>query len=161
LPVELGTFLLGSLGYYFYAYARQRKWHIRQLGWIAWPFMVLTIFLIAYPQRLSGARPAMLFSLMAVCVPFVFALTKSWRIDRWIGELSYPIYIVHVVAGAVLAKVVNAQGLDDVKGWQLLLATVPLAIFIRICIEDPIDRWRQRMHERKLKSEAPMEPAPF
>src|SRR6185295_8258209 len=93
--------------------------------------------------------------LMAACVPFIFALTKNWAIDRWIGELSYPVYIVHVVFGAVLAKAMSVplgaglDHLDDVKGWQLLLATIPVAIAIRLLIEQPIDRLRQRMHERR------------
>jgi peptidoglycan/LPS O-acetylase OafA/YrhL len=113
-PVELGTFLLGSLGYYFYAFARERRWNLKRLGRIAWPFMVVTILVIAYPDRLQGVRPALFFMLMAACVPFIFALTKNWAIDRWIGELSYPVYIVHVVVGAVLAKAMrfrSAQGL--------------------------------------------------
>jgi peptidoglycan/LPS O-acetylase OafA/YrhL len=169
-PVELGTFLLGSLGYYFYAYARQKKLNLKPLGWIAWPFMVVTVFAIAYPSRLAGVRPVLFFALMATCVPFVFALTKNWAVDRWIGELSYPIYIVHVVVGAVLARMLSVpvgagpEHLEDIQGWQLLLATIPIAIAIRLLIEQPIDRLRQRMHEKRVhRTEQPevISPAPM
>jgi peptidoglycan/LPS O-acetylase OafA/YrhL len=51
-----------------------------------------------------------------------------------------------------------------VKGWQLLLATIPVAIAIRLLIEQPIDRLRQRMHERRAhRVEQPevISPAPM
>ena len=58
----------------------------------------------------SDDLPPAIFTLMVgLSVPFIFALTKNWKVDRWIGELSYPVYIVHVVVGAVLAKALNAQ----------------------------------------------------
>jgi peptidoglycan/LPS O-acetylase OafA/YrhL len=158
-PSELCTFLLGSLGYHFYAYARQIKWDIRPMGRIALAIILIAIFVV--PRAPIPARPFFFFSLMALCVPSIFALTKNWKVDRWIGELSYPVYIVHAVVGAVLAKALHAQNDTDVKGWQLLLATIPLAIAIRLLVEDPVDRWRARMHEKKLRSEAPMEAAAF
>jgi peptidoglycan/LPS O-acetylase OafA/YrhL len=160
-PVEVGTFLLGSLGYHVYAHAKRQKWDLRQIGAVAWGVVLIAIFVLPIPALHIPARPFVFFMLMALCVPFVFSLTKHWKVDRWIGELSYPIYIVHGVVGAVIAKLVNAHEQTDVKAWQLLLATIPVAIAIRIFVEDPIDRWRQRVHERRLRSEAPMEPAAF
>jgi peptidoglycan/LPS O-acetylase OafA/YrhL len=37
-----------------------------------------------------------LYGLTALLLPFLFAATKDIKIDRMIGELSYPIYLVHI-----------------------------------------------------------------
>ncbi|HEX3356999.1 MAG TPA: acyltransferase [Tepidisphaeraceae bacterium] len=163
-PSELGTFLLGSLGYHFYAHAKRMRWDLHRLGWIAWITMLIAIFAVpCIPQVIPG-RPFIFFSMMTACVPFIFWLTKNWKIDRWIGELSYPIYIVHFVVGAVLAKIHNSRDLESVKGWELLLATIPIAILIRLVVEEPVDRWRQRIYQRKEHRVEPAEvisPAPM
>ncbi len=163
-PSELGTFLLGSLGYHFYAYAKRMRWDLRRFGWIAWATMLIAIFAVpCIPKQIPG-RSFIFFSMMTVCVPFIFSLTKNWKIDRWIGELSYPVYIVHFVVGAVIAKIHNSQDLESVKGWQLLLATIPVAVLIRLLVEEPVDRWRQRIYKRQEHRVEPAEvisPAPM
>jgi peptidoglycan/LPS O-acetylase OafA/YrhL len=163
-PSELGTFLLGSVGYHFYAHAKRMRWDLHRLGWIAWITMLIAIFAVpCIPKRIPG-RPFIFFSMMAVCVPFIFSLTKNWKVDRWIGELSYPVYIVHFVIGAVIAKIHNSYDLENVKGWQLLPATIPVAILIRLLVEEPVDRWRQRIYKKQEHRVEPAEvisPAPM
>ena len=34
-------------------------------------------------------------ALMLAALPFVFALTRENTADRWLGELSYPVYLLH------------------------------------------------------------------
>jgi peptidoglycan/LPS O-acetylase OafA/YrhL len=33
----------------------------------------------------------------ALSIPFVFAITKTSQIDRFLGDLSYPIYVSHLL----------------------------------------------------------------
>jgi peptidoglycan/LPS O-acetylase OafA/YrhL len=158
-PSELGTFLMGSLAYRFYAWTRSRRLDIRRAGWAAWAVILAAIFVL--PHRPLGAPGVCLTLLMPVCLPFVFALTKSWRVDRWVGELSYPVYIAHFVVGAVVARVVNAHVVGDVKGWVLLSWTLPFALLIRLGIEEPIDRWRQRWYEGRRRVPVLASPTPM
>ena len=88
-------------------------------------------------------------------MPLIFALSKNWRFDRWIGELSYPIYICHTIVAAVLVKC----GVP-LTGARLLLCTVPVAIIIRLLIEQPFDRLRQRIHKGKPAPAETLAPAP-
>ena len=63
-PSELGTFLMGSAGYYFYRHAQQHKWALRPAGWIAWIVMLVAYFAVpALP--LSGLRPVIFIVLVA------------------------------------------------------------------------------------------------
>jgi peptidoglycan/LPS O-acetylase OafA/YrhL len=160
-PSEVGTFLMGALGYHFYAYARQKKMNIRPLGWVAWIVILLAIFFLQ-PMKAHHVPPELFTLMMPVCVPFIFALSKGWKADRWIGELSYPVYIAHVVVGSVIARKVGAHVPGDVKGWMLMLWTLPIAILIRVCVEQPIDRWRQHLHNTRHREPASViSPAPM
>lgn len=54
-----------------------------------------------------ASRYADLFSYLgwAVFIPFAFALTRTNKVDRWLGELSYPVYLVHYFIVSVVAAV--------------------------------------------------------
>jgi peptidoglycan/LPS O-acetylase OafA/YrhL len=155
-PSELSFFLFGAIGYHFYAHARMRKWNLKPFGAIALGVVIAALF--GLPHLQLPARTFVFSLLAAPCVPLIFAFSKQSAIDRWIGELSYTVYLVHAPVGAVLTY----YTLPD--GWKLLLATLPAAIAIRLLIEEPIDRLRQRMHERRTHlTEKPevISPAPM
>ena len=52
---------------------------------------------VGYPSPLSLDRPELwLFYLMfAASIPFIFSISMRSRIDRFLGDLSYPIYVAH------------------------------------------------------------------
>lgn len=54
-----------------------------------------------------AARYADLLSYLgwALFIPFAFALTKTNKVDRWLGELSYPVYLVHYSIVSIIAAV--------------------------------------------------------
>jgi peptidoglycan/LPS O-acetylase OafA/YrhL len=64
---------------------------------------------------------------LALSLPFLFAASKSNPLDRWIGELSYPLYLVHgLTIGLVFGKPHRPAG--DVAweaGVVLLSVTLP------------------------------------
>lgn len=39
----------------------------------------------------------------AAFIPFLFAITKSNKLDRWLGELSYPVYLLHYFIVSLVA----------------------------------------------------------
>lgn len=84
------------------------------------------------------------YSWMHYCVAwglllFLFQQAKHISWDRWVGDLSYPVYILHLpvmlLVGAVL-------GYADV--YWVLAVTLGLATIAMVCVERPIDRWRHR-----------------
>jgi peptidoglycan/LPS O-acetylase OafA/YrhL len=38
-------------------------------------------------------------AVLALAMPAVFAMTRHWKFDRRLGELSYPLYLVHIGVG--------------------------------------------------------------
>ncbi|MBX7540350.1 acyltransferase family protein [Qipengyuania sphaerica] len=76
---------------------------------------------------------------VAVGTPFAFCATRQWKTDRWIGELSYPIYLTHLL---VMAPVLIYEW--PYPTWTTIVITLALSAAILQFIERPVDRWRQR-----------------
>ncbi len=123
-PTELALFLAGALAYHGYRALRGRR---LLPAAIAWPALIGVLACVlgyrALPWPLRGAVYGLspLVVLLPLALPFVFHLTARWRLDRAIGELSYPVYLVHMLFCFAMAAL----------GWPMWTATsgavVPLA----------------------------------
>jgi len=90
------------------------------------------------------------YLLFAASVPIVFTATKHGRFDRAVGELSYPLYLVHgIVQGAIFFKFGAPQGH---AGWAItaVSASVIAAILLRIFVERPLEGRRQRRNDATM-----------
>jgi peptidoglycan/LPS O-acetylase OafA/YrhL len=75
-------------------------------------------------------------------LPAVFEFTKSSRIDRNIGEFTYPIYLTHIMVGYFFEP---AQRLWD--GFLLLALSIAVSAPLVYFVELPLERWRNnRLH---------------
>jgi peptidoglycan/LPS O-acetylase OafA/YrhL len=82
---------------------------------------------------------------MFLSMPFIFNLAKDSRFDRFLGNISYPIYIVHFLIIAIFEEYFEEQYFEEEYPFFLLLLAVFSASLVVYCaIEVPIDRWRQR-----------------
>jgi peptidoglycan/LPS O-acetylase OafA/YrhL len=84
-------------------------------------------------------------------VPYLFDLTRSNLWDRWLGELSYPMYMVHVLISWPLhgLHAVHGEKMSDrANGLILLIITIIVSIGLRELVENPVDRWRQARVKR-------------
>lgn len=81
---------------------------------------------------------------LAVTTPFIFQAFKNVGWDRWIGELSYPLYLCHLF---VLALVIAVTGKESVLIG--VTASLAMAVLLVLLVEKPVDRWRQRRVERR------------
>lgn len=85
-PYFFLLFGLGALSYWF-------PQKIKQLSNFHYIFVVLFILLVldTYHQGL----PSYPYIALTIAIPTLFAHTSKIRIDRFLGELSYPIYLLH------------------------------------------------------------------
>lgn len=139
-PSEIALFLAGSLGYYVYASKDEAQ---RRLPKTLLFLAAALLFVALAINRWDGMPRLMSLSLLAlviVGVPRLFEMTKSIAWDKYLGELSYPLYLV---------------------GWMLTPDTLPqlyLALLLALAgscalyhfIDRPIDVWRQtRLRKRE------------
>ena len=85
-------------------------------------------------------------------IPVVFRLFMESRVDRFIGDLSYPMYLTHILGKWIILGSMGVSKKDavSVPGWQLLLVTVVLSVPLVIFIDHPIDRWRQARLKKRM-----------
>jgi len=116
----------------------------------------LALFLVFLPMTgWSGpVQSWLIYVCVAIGTPFAFCATSDNRFDRWIGELSYPIYLTHLV---VIAAVLIYE--IPLPTWSTILFTLILSAAILQFVERPVDRWRQERARRSGAAEATPETA--
>jgi len=98
------------------------------------PFVLVACWGPTNWQQLNGLLLA-----VALGLPSLFVLTKDWRADRWIGELSYPIYLVHFLF-AYPATVFGVM-----QGEVCLLVSTLVSIGLIVAVQVPVDRYRHAL----------------
>jgi peptidoglycan/LPS O-acetylase OafA/YrhL len=148
-PFEFGLFVVGALLYR--AHGAFSIVHNKAFGWLSLALGITSIFfyqmILAIPGSALGfERTELLFVIpFVLSIPGTFAISKTWKVDRWVGELSYPIYLVHVLVIAA------CRGHFGWFGEIPVLGSILFAVMLAIMIETPLDRLRQARVEDSLR----------
>jgi peptidoglycan/LPS O-acetylase OafA/YrhL len=95
--------------------------------------------------------------LIVLAVAPLFYGTRNNRIDRWLGELSYPLYVCHLLVAELLARYMPAW---STAGNALYVASsIGLSAILVFAIIDPIDQVRRNLGARSLKANWAADPA--
>jgi peptidoglycan/LPS O-acetylase OafA/YrhL len=153
-PFELSLFLFGSLSYFLCDLLNRRS---RFHPTLSACLTALLVALVALHPRWVDIKPYQFFVLVALLLPALFDFTTRHRWDRWMGELSYPLYLVHwpiLSFGVVISKLPHMGGFGQSQAYPYALIAVSLIAShaINQWIVNPIDSWRQA-RIRKLKSQ--------
>jgi len=136
-PFEIAFFLAGAIA--FKAYAAISWGRIPNgLLWAAFG-VILGLTLVG-----SHLNRWAFYGCFVLALPFIFRLTRTSVLDRHIGDLSYPMYISHLLvlwvlsdAGVFAGAAAEYRGVLTITGAALL--SVGLAWITR-----PIENWRGR-----------------
>ncbi|HEY2186578.1 MAG TPA: acyltransferase [Xanthobacteraceae bacterium] len=176
-PSELAVFLLGALGYRVYAAARMERSDIRERppriahaqsgvlhsGPVQMFFLAVVCvgaaLLINRWNGLTRVASVTFFMLAVLAIPFLFRASRNWGFDRLLGELSYPIYICHILVIWCLDRML-VWGPSYVRGFTILAAVIALSSALYWLIDRPIDAWRQRRFDRERVPLSTRVPAP-
>jgi peptidoglycan/LPS O-acetylase OafA/YrhL len=157
-PTELPFFLLGALGFKAYAALEGRRFPLRRMGQVAF-FGMLLLILAFYkipwrwiPQPYQLLRADLILFVLPVALPFIFAYTKKNKVDRQIGELSYPIYLTHWIVIDLL-RLVDSPWVGRNLGELTCLFTITLSVILWYVVDRPIDAWRQNLVRDLHRSE--------
>jgi peptidoglycan/LPS O-acetylase OafA/YrhL len=150
-PTELLFFLLGSLSYRLYK-RFQENLKIKSIGMGALVFM--SVFTVLYSKipasdlKVFGITFSEMLYLLAVFafLPVGFSAFKKSKIDTMIGELSYPVYICHILVYTILAATPYAL---LHTGQVVAVISIGAAALLNILIQKPIEKFRQSRIPRK------------
>lgn len=138
-PTELIFFLLGIVSYRIYKKLQTLdvKNTFNKLIWVG-----ILGFTLVYSFLPISAKNYLYLITFFISIPFVFIYTKTWKIDSYIGELSYPIYISHIfvltVITAMKIPIIGGQGLI------LTLSTIVFSVILNELVAKKIEKIRQK-----------------
>ena len=138
-PTELVFFILGNVSYKMYVKFKQKDFSLL-VGKLA--LVAIIGFTMVYNQFSIPFKYYGYMSLFFCSLPFIFILTKKWKMDSYIGELSYPIYISHIFVFTCL-EVFNVIHIGD-EGLILSIATIALSILLNEVIAKRIEKIRKK-----------------
>lgn len=154
-PTELVYFLFGNIAYFIYR--RIQTWHIKPLHldglWVA--TVLAGLYFESVPLPLKKDLFVLWFCL---ALPFIFLRTKNLKVDAYIGELSYPMYMSHMFLSSVFYWLYGTTPLAF--GLKLALATTLFSILINELVAKRIEKFRQQRVKRSSPQPAASLPRP-
>ncbi|APW39006.1 hypothetical protein RD110_18810 [Rhodoferax koreense] len=128
-PYVMAYFGLGMLAY----------WINAKRAVIHWEYFALGFAVAAFSTGWHYAA-------IAAFVPYVFALTKNSRVDKLLGDLAFPVYVLQLpVAAAVRASGVEPTLLN------YFLAVMGTSLLVLFVLERPIEMFRARLRRAKVR----------
>jgi peptidoglycan/LPS O-acetylase OafA/YrhL len=144
-PFELSLFVAGMLAYRFRSVLVGRLPPYAPLALVC-VGLVLLPFGRAVPAAYSGALLA--FPLIfAAFVPAIFESTKKSGVDRWVGELSYPVYLTHMLVISVFASFGISLGAP-----VAVAASLVVGLAVVILVDRPLEAVRQRKLRKQFET---------
>jgi len=151
LPLELALFLAGALSYRVFVQVRRLAVPDRLAGAAVLLVWTGTLSYQYLPVSALGPWPA--YVVVFFALPALFSRSTS-SLDRFLGELSYPIYASHLFVMMVMSA--RVFGDPDTVPLRTVVVTLLLSVLLHALVNAPVDRWRQRrLNEDRAERAAP------
>jgi len=143
-PSELALFLCGAGAYKIYRSLHQKTIDTRtRIGWVALGFAAATALATShYPSPFNIWLNIGLVVTVLLILPVLFRLTQRSKIDGHIGELSYPMYLCHMLVIWSFDLIRVPRGVT----WDIgvLATTLALSIILYWYVDRNVDNFRHR-----------------
>lgn len=157
-PFELGMFLLGAASFKLYA-ATKARWPLGTSARTA-AFAIACLIAIFY-TFIPGSPDVKcwpIYVLIAALLPILLQVNNRSAADRFLGDLSYALYLVHWPVRALVQPFAQ-PALPTAWSIPVTLASIVAAVAVVLLVERPVDRFRQRRLQAARAATA-AEPAP-
>jgi peptidoglycan/LPS O-acetylase OafA/YrhL len=144
LPTELVYFLAGVL-----AYRHLRPAVLRSLAGPAAAGGAAAMVLSYQHVVLGREWGTIAFPFaIALLIPTIFTWSQHNHVDALLGNLSYPLYLVHLSVGLLLIDAGHA-----LSGPLLLVTSLAATALLYLVVEKPLERTRQQRISRALSAQ--------
>lgn len=147
-PTELTLFLAGAMSHQLLLplYQKYLLGNIKKLSnYATWGLFTLFTLYFIIPVENEGLKTIALLLTFFVLMPLTFIYQKHSKIDRWIGELSYPIYAIHILI--ILVASHQRYRFGEIDQLFFSIACVSLSIIASIAltklVSDPVEKFRE------------------
>ena len=144
-PTELVFFLLGYVSY-------RINLRIKSINISKYIHLSILLYVVVFslvyrylpavevPYLPFSLREILYFSSITAFIPFLFNYLKTNKWDNLIGELSYPVYISHILVLTICSAL---PFLLLKTPWAMTLLTIVLSILLNKFIATPLEQYRQ------------------
>lgn len=150
MPSEFFWFVGGILAHDL---ARASRWQVPRVAPWGRTLLVIGVFLgLGILSRLlvraQGAGLAIFIPglVWLGVLPLLFSISRDSRLDRWLGELSFPVYLVHLLVLRLLDPLGNAMGAARIP--VVVVASLGCALALRRHVVDPLEARRKLLARR-------------
>ena len=130
------------MAYLFYKHI-QSKSISPIIGYVLLFLCVLGVFVIDEIKIEENLRNSLFYLLVLCSLPFLFITFKNNPIDRYIGELSFSLYISHhIVVSLLRAYFFSNTQYITFYGYTVVLCSLILAFLLQTTVVKAIEKYR-------------------
>ncbi len=148
-PSQLVLFLLGNLSYRLYRFFNEKKFFTDSMVGFGIVVMILATLLYAYLPGVPYKRYGY-YGLIFLLLPLLINASKVFRYDMLLGELSYPVYLVHMLVLNIMGTLNNR--FHFLAALPKTLLTVVLSILVSLLINRFVIRPMETYRQSRLQS---------
>lgn len=146
-------FLSGNISYFAWAKLRDLN-RLPTLNsiFISVAGIFITIALIEIAWRNFYTNPYMIilcYTIFAVLIILLFSATKDSKLDRLVGELSYPIYLTH---WPIVAFLITDHRGSWLWSFVIILISVGCSLVLHFVIDRNVERYRRKLVVHKTST---------
>ena len=149
-PTELALFMSGVISYKFYSLCRRYHLYDREILtskiflFIMWILLLAATLFFEFISISGHSKFWLYYFLVVITTPYVFILTKNSKIDSYLGDLSYPIYISHILVISVVKPILQEMQLLSYVALIASICSICISVLLIKLIINPIERYRQQ-----------------
>ena len=151
-PTELALFLLGALSHQvilpFYRNIFSKE-NIERYSTFSTYFLILVTLVFWLIPVNELIKSVALFAIFIALMPltFLFQSKRDW--DKWVGDLSYPVYISHMLVIYVIGFVMGKLGIENTIAISLAAVafTICMSVALNAYIGKPVEALRNKFRK--------------
>lgn len=144
-PFELGLFMAGAASFRLYEYLEGQGILTARRSLIVTGGLLALVVADVFNYPASQYRYAF-YGLVVIALPFMFDFTRRVPFDQLIGELSYPLYLLHLPVQTSLhwaALQFGGAGYGARMTAISISVSIVTSIAVHVYVVVPLDKWRQ------------------
>jgi len=153
-PAELSLFLLGTISHQFWLpFLKRKKWITEGKAKLI-TFVVFSYCLLYFLLPFRLVNTLLIIAIFTTSLPYMFEFQKKYSFDRWVGELSYPIYISHmavIMPVFYLWKRLFGETIDNNSLPRAILVVI-ITIMVSVVINKLLERYINKIRNKIRKS---------
>ena len=143
-PFELGFFMLGSIAYQVYSYFKNKSIS-PHIGYALLALCIIGILGIDEVAMNANIKNSLFYSLIVGSIPFIFLAFKNSAADRYIGELTFSLYISHHLIVSLFRGFFYSHSEWMIYyGYTVVMASLLVAIVFQKLIIKPLEVIRMK-----------------